>query len=102
MLVDAKLASKLLQPCWMNKEGVRVELEKDAYGCKVQTQFNLPQCCLVIDEVGGDLNMMNDGFIGGKKYLCRTGDTAKMNVTKKSRKFTLLAAIRCCYIEIKG
>lgn len=57
MLVGAKLASKLLQPCWMNKEGIRVENEKDAYGCKVHTQFNLQQCCLVMDEVGGDLNL---------------------------------------------
>ena len=90
MLVDAKLASPLPEPIWMNKDGFRVETEEEAYGCKVQTSFTLPQCCLVMDEVGGDLNMMNDGFIGGKKFLTRKGDVAKMNATKKSRRFTLL------------
>lgn len=46
MLVDTKLASTLPEPCWMNKDGVRVENANDAYGCKVQTTFTLPQCCL--------------------------------------------------------
>ena len=90
MLVESKLAITLPEPFWMNREGVRVEDVKESYGCKVQTDFTFPQCCIVMDEVGGDLNMMNDGFIGGKKFLCRTGDTAKMNATKKTRKFTLL------------
>ena len=84
MLFDVKLASILPEPCWMNKDGVRVDNKNDAYGCKVKTTFTLPQCCLVMDEVGGDINMMNDEFIGGKKFLTRKGDAAKMNATKKS------------------
>ena len=43
-----------------------------------------------MDEVGSDLNMLNDGFIGGKKFLSRKGDTAKICATKKSRRFTVL------------
>lgn len=43
-----------------------------------------------MDEVGGDLNMLNDSHQGGMKYVCRKGETPKINATNKSKKFTVL------------
>ena len=85
MLIQSRLAKRLPQPVYMDKNGKEVENVSDSFGCKVKCKFNLPQMCLVMDKVGGDLNMTNDGCFGGKKFLTRKGDTAKINLTKKAR-----------------
>ena len=89
ILIEAKLASKVDQPVWKNKQNITVD-ENDSYGCKVSTDLNLPQCCVVMDEVGSDLNMMNDGHLGGTKFITRKGNNAVINATKKSKRFTCL------------
>ena len=43
-----------------------------------------------MDEVGSDLNMMNDGHLGGMKFITRKGNNAIINSTKKSKRFTVL------------
>ena len=43
-----------------------------------------------MDEVGSDLNMMNDGHLGGMKFITRRGNNAVINSTKKSKRFTVL------------
>ena len=43
-----------------------------------------------MDEVGADLNMMNDGHIGGMRFITRKGNNATLNCTKKSKKYTVL------------
>ena len=96
ILVDAKLASTLSEPTWMDQFGNIVESESESYGCKVSTQLHLPQCCIAMDEVGADLNMLNDGSIGGSKFLTRKGVLAKMNATKKSKRFTMLGLTNLC------
>ena len=82
MLIASNLASKLPSPIMVDCHGNEVLYEPNCYGCKVTTKFHYPQCCIVMDEVGADLNMMNDGSIGGARYLSRKGDVAKMNATK--------------------
>ena len=89
LLVEAKLASTLESPVWKNKKNETVN-ENDSYGCQVTTDLHLPQCCVVMDEVGSDLNMMNDGHLGGMKFLTRKGNTAIINATKKSKRYTVL------------
>ena len=81
MLIDANIATKLPSPSWMDENGIPTQSEDAAYGCKVSTQLDFPQCCIVMDEVGADLNMLNDGAIGGTKFISRKGNIAKMNAT---------------------
>ena len=83
MLIQSRLAERLPEPIYMDKKGNEVEDVSNSFGCKVECKFNLPQICLVMDKVSGDLNMMNDGHFGGKKFLSRKGDNAKINLTKK-------------------
>ena len=90
VMIDARVAHKLDTPVWVDKKGEVVENVEDSFGCQVHTTLTLPQCCIVMDEVGGDLNMLNDGHEGGTKYVTRCGESAKVNSTKKSKKFTLL------------
>ena len=82
-------AHYLPQPTWMDQEGNCVDVTK-SFGCKVQAKLDLPQLCIVMDKVAGDLNMLNDGHQGRTKYISCKGETAKINVTKKSKKFTML------------
>jgi hypothetical protein len=46
--------------------------------------------CIVLDEVGSSLSMVNDGHIGGAKYICEKGDEPKTPSSKKERHFTCL------------
>lgn len=96
MLIDANIATKLPSPSWMDENGIPTQSEDAAYGCKVSTQLDFPQCCIVMDEVGADLNMLNDGAIGGTKFISRKGNIAKMNATKKSKRFTTLGLTNLC------
>jgi hypothetical protein len=63
-LVAAGLAVKLETPIWMDEKGVEVEEEKGV-GMKVQTQLNCPDMCIVMDEVGCNINMTKDGHANG-------------------------------------
>ena len=90
IMIAAHVNSPFPGSVWMNKNGSIVDSVAKSYGCKVETSLNLPQCCVVMDEVGGDLNMLNDGHQGGTKFVCRKGNTPKVNATKKSKKFTVL------------
>ena len=67
---EAKVAELLASPQWMDKEGKIVE-ESEAYGCKATHRLNHPEYCVVLDEVGGNINMKGDDHIGGEKYLCK-------------------------------
>ena len=108
IMVDARVASRLPESVLMDKYSNVVDDVSKAYGCKVETSLDFPQCCIVMDEVGGDLNMLNDGHQGGTKYVCRRGETPKINATKKSKKFTVLGLTNLrgeaimCVIIIEG
>ena len=90
IMIVARVATRLPSPAYMNSTGDLVDDVEQAYGCKVTVSLNLPQFCIVMDEVGGDINMINDGHSGGTKYLSRKGDTPNINSTKKKKKFTVL------------
>ena len=56
IMIAACVASPLLSPLWMNDACSIVDSVNESFGCKVETSLNLPQCCIVMDEVGRDLN----------------------------------------------
>lgn len=85
IMIDARVASRLPSPVYMDSNSNIVKDVAQSYGCKVNVGLNLPQLCITMDEVGGDLNMINNGHSGGTKYLCRKGDTPKINATKKKK-----------------
>jgi hypothetical protein len=70
-LIDAGLAVRLETPVYMDQFGDHVEGEKrktKIKGLKVKVDLlRRPEMCLVLDEVGSNLNMVNDGHVGGQK-----------------------------------
>ena len=59
----------LLQPNYGDSDSD--DEEEDSVGCNISTKLVLPACCIVMDKVRNDLNMMNDGFTGGVKFLTK-------------------------------
>ena len=86
---EAKVAELLASPQWMDKEGKIVE-ESEAYGCKATHRLNHPEYCVVLDEVGGNINMKGDGHIGGETYLCEPGVIPQQKSSRADKHFTLL------------
>ena len=58
-MVEAGVAKLLDNPEWKNKKGESVS-ETQAYGCQVTHQMDQPEYCVVMDEVGGNINMQGD------------------------------------------
>ena len=107
MTIDAHAAHKLHAPVWVNKKQEVVENVEDNFGCQVDTTLTLPQCCIVMDGVRGDLNMLNDSHEGRTKYVTRCGETAKVNITQNWKNTLLgLTTLRgdplMCVVIIEG
>ncbi len=88
-LVNAGLAVSLENPTWMDTKGNVVE-EKKAVGMKVSTKLLHPEMCIVMDEVGCNINMTKDGHVNGTKFVVDKNDEAKQNASKKDKHFTCL------------
>ena len=58
-MVKANVAKLLDNLEWKNKKGESVS-ETQAYGCQVTHQMDQPEYCVVMDEVGGNINMQGD------------------------------------------
>jgi len=63
----------LPEPVWMDAEGNIVELESDAFGCKVGIKVIHPNYFIMGDEKGCNTNMKTDGHVGGKKFMGEAG-----------------------------
>jgi hypothetical protein len=81
-LVEAGLAEKLSPPIWMDENGKEVE-EQMAMGMKVETNLSKPNMCIVMDEVGCNINMTKDGHVNGTKFVIDRYDEAKQKASKK-------------------
>ena len=68
-MVEAGVAVELDTPQWKDKDGLNVG-EENAYGCRCTHDLIHPDYFVVMDEVGGNINMKGDGHIGGEKYFC--------------------------------
>jgi hypothetical protein len=88
-LIEAGLGVKLDPPVWMDENGNEVE-EKNSVGMKVQTRLMRPDMCIVMDEVGCNINMTKDGHVNGTKFVVDRNDEAKLKASKKERHFTCL------------
>ena len=73
-MIDVNVATKLTCPLWMNNDGDLVR-EEDSTGFKVTARLAHPRCCIVLDEVRGDISMLVDST-GSTKYVTRDGDSA--------------------------
>ena len=90
LMIEAGVAKKRDIPVWKNKKGEVVSAE-DSYGYKVGVELTHPHCCLVLDEVGGDTNMIKDSAAHGTKYVGRNdGSEVRSHASKKAKKFTVL------------
>jgi hypothetical protein len=90
LLVDeAKVAVKLKEPVWMNKEGEEVD-ELESFGMKVTIKITNPEACITLDEVGLNTSMMKDGSVGGTKYIVGKGQQCQLKASKKDKRFTVL------------
>jgi hypothetical protein len=57
---------------------------------KVQTRLLWPDMCIVIDEVGRNINMTKHGHVNGTWFVVHKNDEAKQKASKKEKHFTLL------------
>ena len=46
--------------------------------------------CIVGDEVGGNLNVSGDGYVGGEKLLCEKDSVPQQKISTRDKHFTLL------------
>ena len=88
-MVDAGVARPYDEPKWLNKEGEEVR-EEDSFGYKVKNELTHPHCCLVMDETGGDTNMVNDSAAGGVSYVGRKGTEIRSVAGKKGKRYTTI------------
>ena len=80
----------------MDKDGKEVK-EDDAFGCKVTQNIPRPYMCLVMDEVGGNMNQKGDGNVDGQLQLCERWMTPQENINTKDKHYTLLGLTALTY-----
>jgi hypothetical protein len=88
-MVEAGLATKLLSPVSIDDQGKIVD-EKDGVGMRIQVNLHRPDMCVVLDEVGCNLNMTKDGHTGGTEFVVGKDIEAKTKATKREKHFTCL------------
>ena len=69
---EAGVAERKDTPVWMDRSGDKVT-EMDSLGCKVTHKLLRPDMCLVGNEVGGNINILGDGQVGGQLMLREKG-----------------------------
>ena len=89
-----KIASKMNNSSWMNKQGELVEDEIEGYGCKVNLRFNRPDMAIVMDEVGCNLSQEMDHSVGGKQYLTSVKGEAAQTSSTQDHHFICLGLTR--------
>ena len=90
VMIDSKIATRLPQPQWMDKNGVIVPDEESAVGCKVEVTLNRPDLALVMDEVGCNLSQEADKRVAGERFLTGRDDEAYKSISTKNKHFTVL------------
>ena len=85
----AKVAEKLAEAVWMNREGEKVD-EDDAFGCKVSHIISRPDMILCMDEVGSNTCQKGDGNVGGEKFICPVEYTPREICSTTDKHWTLL------------
>ena len=73
----AKVAKKLPEPEWQNKNGEKVSNREEAVGEKIENELTHPDYILNVDEVGNNTCQKEDGSKGGQKMLVGRGTEAR-------------------------
>jgi hypothetical protein len=88
-MIEAGIAHKLTSPVSCDAEGKLVD-EKYGVGMRVKVKLNCPDMCVMLDEVGCNLNMAKDGHTGGTKFVVGKDMEAKTKATKREKHFMCL------------
>ena len=94
MVNDSKIASKLPNPVWVDRDGHVVADEKDAFGCKTDIRIDRPDMVIMFDEVGNNLSQEGDNANGGERYLCAPNEVPYQSSATKNNHFTNIGVTR--------
>ena len=75
---------------YVNCEGERVDKQKESVGLKVNIEITHPEWIIFGDEVGTDINMKDDGNVGGQKFVGSNKNRIKRTASHKSGRFTVI------------
>ena len=106
-MVKAGIAEKLDIPVYMDADGNVVDVEK-AVGRKCTHKLIHPEMAFVFDETGGNTCMKADGHVGGRRYVTRKGQRAKLQASESDNHFTSLTVTSLtgeaalCVVIFKG
>ena len=89
LLNEAKIATKLETPVWMNEKGEEVS-ELESVGMKVTIKITHPELGVTLDEVGSNTPMMKDGHVGGTRHVVAKGQVCQQKASKKIKKLLCL------------
>jgi hypothetical protein len=89
-MVKAKVATKLDEEVWLNREGRIVGLEDDAFVRKTSYLMRKPKFVVFVDEVGDNASQKNDGNIAGTKYVVSKTMHALKRASHHDNHFTTL------------
>ena len=64
--------------------------ESKAFGYKVTHSLIHPTMCVVGVEVGGNIFMQDDGYIGGTRLLCERGTVLQKQSSNKDNDYTVM------------
>ncbi|KAL7545121.1 hypothetical protein ACHAWF_013505 [Thalassiosira exigua] len=90
VLLESGNAVKLESPVHMNKQGIIVEDQKDAFGHPVTIDFRRPENCFCCDECGDNTHGKDDGNKGGEQMVGPAGEVSHELVGIKNSHFSVL------------
>ena len=90
LIEDSKIAQRLEEPVWMDRNGCMVDSEEQGFGCKVDIIITRPDLAFMMDEVGCNTSQEKDGRNGGETYLCGVDEEPYVCSSTKSTHFTCL------------
>ena len=89
-MVRMRVAYEIDPPVWVDRKGVEVCDEKDAYGRMITHKLRYPGMVLVFDETGCNTSQEKDGRRGNEKFVCARGSTPEKRISTKSNHFTVI------------
>jgi hypothetical protein len=89
-MVESRIAMKMPEEVWLDKDGVVVEEEHLAFGRKTKYVMTRPNYLVFVDEVGDNTSQKDDGNIAGTKYVVGRKNRALMRAAHNDCHFTTL------------
>jgi hypothetical protein len=89
-MVESRIAIKMLEEIWLDKDGVVVEEEHLAFGRKKKYVMSRLNYLVFVDEVGDNTSQKDVGNIAGTKYVVGRKNRALMRATHNYCHFATL------------